>query len=116
MDSVDFPVLFAQLIEALESPNVADWITAGATILTLVVAVFALTYARGQVAEAQSARRQARELEKERSQPYVVAYTESSGATPAIIDLVVKNYGQTAARNVRLELDPWPVRSDGTGW
>jgi hypothetical protein len=114
MDSVDFPVLFAELIDALESPNVADWITAGASILTLVVAVFALTYARGQVAEAQFARRQARELEKERSQPYLVAYTEPSGATPAIIDLVVKNYGQTAAQNVRLELDPWPVRSDGT--
>ncbi|MCS3442813.1 hypothetical protein [Microbacterium phyllosphaerae] len=114
MDSVDFPGLFAELIEALEAPNVADWITVGATILTLVVAVFALTYARGQVAEAQSARRQARELERERSQPYVVAYTEPSGATPTIIDLVVRNYGATAAQNVRLELDPWPVRSDGT--
>lgn len=103
-----------RLIGALESPNIADWITAGVAVGTLVVAVIALLYAKRQIDEARSARRQAKDLELERAQPYVVAYSEPSGATPVIIDFVVKNYGATAARDVRIEIDPWPVRTDGT--
>lgn len=106
--------MYDRLIDALESPNAADWITAFVSLGTLVVAVLALLYARSQIKEAKSARQQAKDLELERAQPYVVAYSEPSGATPVIIDFVVKNYGGTAARNVRVEIDPWPVRTDGT--
>lgn len=94
-----------------------QWITDASTIatavgtaLTAIVAVVALIIAVQQVKEAKRAREQAAYLDAERSQPYVVAYMEASGATPALIDLVIKNYGLTAAYDVRLAVDPWPER------
>ena len=96
-------------------PLITDWISAGGTGLTFLVALAALIYARGQVNEAKSAREQARELELERSQPYVVVYTEPSAATNMITDIVIKNYGATAAHDVRVALSPWPKRSLGRG-
>ncbi|WP_156401651.1 hypothetical protein [Agromyces sp. Soil535] len=93
------------------SPSVTDIIGAITGVVTAVVAIAALTYASIQVREAKAARDQARRLEVERAQPYVVLYTEASAATPFIIDLVVKNFGQTAARDVVLHLEPLPQRS-----
>jgi len=99
-----------RFLRALEEPTVADWVAAIAAVLTFVIAGLALLYARRQVAEARASRSLAQELEVERAQPYVVAYTEPSGATPVIIDLVVRNYGATAATDVRISLNPWPMR------
>lgn len=96
-------------------PLITDWIGAIAALGTLAVAVFALLYARKQVAEAAAARAQAAALEIERSQPYVVMFTEPSAATPLLIDLVIRNYGQTSATDVSVELDPWPRRSPDDG-
>jgi hypothetical protein len=108
--------MFGQLLAALErNPSVTDWIAAVATALTLVAAVGALILARGQIDEARRARALTADLDRARTQPYVVMFTEPSGATPVLIDLVVKNFGQSAATNVRIDLSPWPSRTKGGG-
>lgn len=115
MNRDDIEEWLSRFLGALEDPTAADWIGAIAAALTFVIAGIALLYARGQVAEARASRKLAQELEVERAQPYVVAYSEPSGATQVIIDLVVKNYGATAATDVRISLDPWPMRSVAGG-
>lgn len=107
---------FQRLLEAIQGsePSATDWIMAAAAVLTLVVALAAALYARGQVNEGKEARKQVAALEVERSQPYVVMYTEPSSASQVLIDLVIKNYGQTAATGVRTDLTP-PPRRTGLG-
>lgn len=103
---------FQGIIDALNEPSITDWIGAVSTALTFLVALVAIIYASLQVREARRAREQTRELEQERSQPYVVVYTEpSEGGQQAIIDLVIKNFGVTAARDIRVSINPWPRRS-----
>lgn len=97
---------------ASNAPNAADWISASAGVLTFVIALIALLYAKGQLKEASLARQQSKDLESERSQPYVVVYTEQA-AVPEILNIVIKNYGQTAAYDVKVEIDPWPKRANG---
>ncbi len=101
-----------RLFAALEAgPSVTDWISAIATLLTAFIAIGALFYAAGQIKEAKAARQLASDLEVKRAQPYVVLYTEQSAATNLAIDLVIKNFGPTAATDVRVVLDPWPERA-----
>lgn len=107
-------LLEVAITASASAPSVTDWIGAIASISTTLIAGGALIYAAIQVAEAKRSRGLTRELEVERAQPYVVAYTEPSAASQMIIDLVVKNYGPTAARDVKLSISPWPVRSDGS--
>lgn len=87
------------------------WVAAVAAILTVVAAGAALWYAHGQIVEAQKSRELTRELDVERSQPYVVLFAEASAVSPLFIDLVVRNFGPTAARHVRIHIDPWPTRA-----
>jgi hypothetical protein len=75
----------------------AAWVTAG-------VAVTAGAVAWSQL-------REARRLRLEQAQPYVVAYMEASEADPSFIDLVLRNFGTTAAINVKMIIDPAPRRS-----
>ncbi|MFJ6416524.1 hypothetical protein [Paeniglutamicibacter sp. NPDC091659] len=91
-------------------PSITDWVSAVATALTFVIALVALLYAKSQLKEASLARQQTKDLEMERSQPYVVAYTEPAAAE-TILDLVIKNYGLTAAYDVKIDIDPWPQRA-----
>lgn len=93
-------------------PSVTDWISAGAAALTFVIALIALVYAYFQLKESALARKQSRELERERSQPYVVIQTDQAAAH-TILDIVIKNYGQTAAYDVKIDIDPWPRRAVG---
>lgn len=87
--------------------RVPDWspeewsavVTAGATVATFVVAIWAAFYAGAQV-------RHARELRDEQAKPFVVVDFEPSEAWGNVINLVVENVGQTLARDVRLEFDP----------
>lgn len=72
-----------------------EWAATGA-IATLVVAVSAALYARGAV-------REARNLREEQARPYVAVYLELAGQST--LDLVVKNFGATTARDVTLESD-----------
>lgn len=106
----------AELQRALPDLSVpgpsAEWVSAGATAVTALVALAALWFAWQQIGEAKAARALTRSLETARSQPYVVVYAEESPATPVAIDLVVRNFGPTAAERVQIELDPWPRRSD----
>jgi hypothetical protein len=110
--------LARQLINAVQAnavPTVADWTSAMATTLTLVIAVLALFLAKGQLDEASKARELTKTLEREKSQPYVVAYLEENAASPHILDLVVKNFGQTAGRNIRLLFNPTLNRTKTDG-
>lgn len=91
--------------------GVPAWISALAAMLTVAAAVGALWYAKGQIDEAKKSRDLARELELERTQPYVVVYTEATPASEFFIDLVVKNYGLTAANDIQIDIAPWPVRA-----
>jgi hypothetical protein len=59
-----------------------------------------------QAAEAQLA--EAQRLRREQIQPYVAVFTESSGNHPAQVDLVVKNFGMTPAREIHIEFSPRP--------
>lgn len=106
---------FQQLLQAIQNLETGssgtDWIGAAAAVFTLLVALWALNYARSQVEEAKSAREQARELEVEKSQPYVVLFMEPSAAEQQFLDLVVRNYGQTAAHDIRFDVGPELKRS-----
>lgn len=108
MTQDDWADLARQLIEAVkdDAPSATDWISAIATALTLAIAIVAAFFAKGQLDEASAAREQTKALEREKSQPYVVAYLEENGVSPHILDLVVKNFGQTAGRDVRLSFNP----------
>lgn len=104
---------FERLLSVIGSgPSVTDWIAAASSILTVIIAAGALIYAAQQIKEAKAARSLARELDVERAQPYVVVFTEASEATNLAIDLVIKNFGPTAAKNVRVSLEPWPERAE----
>jgi hypothetical protein len=107
----------AELVRAIQDngPSVTDWLGALASLLTFLIAAAALAIARGQLREASSAREQMKKLEREKSQPYVVAFLEESAVGAHILDLVVRNYGQTAGRNIRLSFEPTLNRTDGDG-
>lgn len=112
MTEEEWANLARELIAAVDdnSPNFADWVSAISTFLTLVVAVGAGIVAWKQLGEASAARKQTKDLELEKSQPYVVISMEES-VSPQFIDLVLRNYGPTAAYDVKVELDPWPRRT-----
>jgi hypothetical protein len=88
----------------------ADQWTAGATVVTAVVAAGAAIVA-GRVGIRQLG--EARELRKAQAAPYVVAYAEASAASSVFVELVVKNLGTTAAHDVRVVIDPPPMRAAG---
>ncbi|SRR6266487_406524 len=79
-------------------------VAAGGAVGTLVVAIVAALAAFRQV-------REARTLRQEQAQPYVAVFMEPSAATVQIIDLVVRNFGTTAAHDVRLTITPRVQRS-----
>jgi hypothetical protein len=91
----------------LGDTNPDAW-AAGAAWFAAVIAVVAGRAAFKAVAEA-------RALREEQAQPYVVAYMEQSRASEQILELVVKNFGATAAYDVRLLSDPPLVRSGRQG-
>lgn len=97
----------------------AQVITSVAALGTFVVALIALRYARGQVVEAQAqlranvqdaeaTRRLQRDLMTEQAQPYVAVTIERDADNPLFVELVVKNYGTTVAKDVRITIDPSP--------
>ena len=81
-----------------------DW-SALAAWITLAVAVSAGLVALWHVLEARTARR-------EQAQPYVTAFMEPTVADPQLIDFVVRNFGSTAAHEVKLTTSP-PLRRSG---
>ena len=79
----------------------ADAWAALAQWLTVAVAGWALIYARGQVKEARDTRERV-------AQPEVVVFVDRHEVR-RYMDLVVKNFGQTTAYNIRVTLPPLEV-------
>lgn len=78
----------------LELP--ADAWSALAAWSAVLLAMVAGFIARGQL-------RETRRLREEQAQPYVIVFAETSEAGQWVVDLVVKNFGTTAAKDVRVE-------------
>jgi len=87
----------------------ADAWAALAQWLTVAVAGWALIYARGQVKEARDTRERV-------AQPEVVVFIDHHQIR-RYVDLVIKNFGQTTAYNIRITLPPLEVarRDRATG-
>ncbi len=90
-----------------------DWVAVAALaqVATVGVATWAALYARGQVKEA-------RETRERVAQPEVVVFIERDPNNWHYMDLVIKNFGQTTAYNIRLTLPPLaivPWTRDDTG-
>lgn len=78
----------------------AAWVTAGVALIAGAIAV-------GQLGET-------RRLRLEQAQPYVVVFMEPSQAGSWFVELVVRNFGATAAHDVRLNIDPAPRTQSGS--
>ena len=72
--------------------SLATW--TGVLVAT-AAATAAVVVGRRQLDEAQR-------LRNEQAQPYVVVFADDSGGDPRHIDLVIKNFGQTAATDIRV--------------
>ncbi|WP_020574140.1 hypothetical protein [Actinopolymorpha alba] len=69
---------------------------------------------RNQVKAAIENSRLTQRLAEEEARPYVIAFMESSAASRFMIDLVIRNFGKTAAYDVQLRVEPVLKRtSDG---
>ncbi|MCV7343800.1 hypothetical protein [Mycolicibacterium rhodesiae] len=77
-------------------------VAAIAQVATVVVAGWALIYAHGQV-------QAARDTAERVAQPDVVVFIERDPHNWHYMDLVVKNFGQTTAYNLRITLPPLAV-------
>lgn len=86
--------------------NEVAWvgITAIAALLTAAIAGAAAYFALKQL-------RQGRELSEEQARPYLVAFIDESEADRQILDFVIRNIGSTAARDIRVQIDPPYVRA-----
>lgn len=93
-------------------PGLARWTpehwSALGTCATAVIAVLAAGVAWRQV-------REARRLREEQAQPYVAVFMESSTVSQQFTDLVVKNFGSTAAYEVKVSFEPSLQRSRENG-
>jgi hypothetical protein len=104
------------------------WVGVAAAVLGIVAAVIAFMSWRAAAASATEAKRsadagvrsaaanedmveEAERLRREQAQPYVVVFTEQLPAMRYVFDLVIKNFGATAAHEVRLEITPQLTRS-----
>lgn len=81
----------------------ASWVTALASTVTAAVLTGSLLYARRQWG-------QAVDIRERQTRPYVVADLRDNPSGTSVF-LVVFNYGNTAARNVRFQFDQPPVSS-----
>lgn len=89
--------------------------SATAAVVTAIVALGAAFIGLRQLGEAQELRlqqeRDALAIRRERAQPYVAVFMEPLKAVdPKFQELVIKNFGATAAYNVRVESQPKIVR------
>lgn len=91
---------------------IRDW-SAGAWAALAAWTTAAVAIAAGLIALRQLA--EARRLRVEQAQPYVVAYMEPSAADPMVIDLIMRNFGTTAAHDVAITINPPPERKAGVG-
>lgn len=80
--------------------NLQDWANVAAigggvgTVIAATVAIVAIL--------------QARHLQREQAQPYVAVFAENNKNVPEILELVIKNFGQTTAYNLEISFDSQP--------
>lgn len=89
--------------------------SAAAGVATALVALIATFVGLGRLREAQTLRcqqeRDALALRRERAQPYVAVFMEPLVAVdPKFQELVIKNFGATAAFSIRIESEPTMAR------
>lgn len=108
------PPLWTDVVSAIAgSVSAASAAVAAASaILTVAIAGVAAYYAWRQVKGAREQLDEARDLRKEQAQPYVVVHAEPTPGSDYTIDIVVRNYGQTGAHDVRITSTPELQRSD----
>jgi hypothetical protein len=113
---IGVPLAAAGLIlwDWLGSWTPAEW-SSSAEVATAIVALVAAFVGLRQLHEAQTLRRQqerdASALRREQAQPYVAVFMEPLVAVdPKFQELVIKNFGATAAFNIRVESEPTIVR------
>jgi hypothetical protein len=82
-------------------PSADTW-AAWAQCITVGVAAWALVYASRQV-------REARETRERMVQPNVVVYIDHNPNSWQHLDLVIKNFGETAAYNIEITVPPYPI-------
>jgi hypothetical protein len=70
--------------------------------MTAAIAIAAAVFALNQVQEARRTR-------ERQAQPNVVVFADLNPLDEDWLDVIVKNFGQTAAYHVRLFFDPWPT-------
>lgn len=129
---------YAQVMRADAWAATAAWVTAGIAFVTVIVAGWfanrQVKAALGQIEAAREAQQaqytqaqnaltsqaqlarealehEAREAQKtrdEQAQPNVVVYIEQNSSVSWVLELVVKNFGATPAKDVRLTIDPKP--------
>ena len=98
------------ILAAVFLPWPAETWTAIAAWATVGAAVTAGGIAFGQLREAQR-------LRHEEAQPYVAVYMEGLDEVDRrFVDLVIKNFGNTAAFNVKVDFDPKPQRATEDEW
>jgi hypothetical protein len=78
------------------------WSTFSTAVVALAAVFVAVILGVKQVREATSARELAKQLDIERSQPYVIASLEHVQDMPGHMNFVVRNYGLLAARYVNI--------------
>ncbi|WP_235021821.1 ATP-binding protein [Rathayibacter sp. VKM Ac-2754] len=99
----DAPMTPDQTSAALDA--LSAWSTLGTGLVAAAAFVVAWIFGARQVKEAREARRLTADLDRARSQPYVVVSMEPVPYLQGFMDLVIRNYGQTIARNVSFETD-----------
>ncbi|WP_432507235.1 hypothetical protein [Kineococcus arenarius] len=91
-------------LDAASDPSWTDVVGALGAAGTLVVAVWALVYAHGQLKEA-------RTLRREQAQPYVVVSADTAKVSQHLVDISVANLGTTGARDLSITSTPPLVRT-----
>jgi hypothetical protein len=98
--------------DALSWPDFAAWTaddwSALGTNMTALIAVAAGVVAWRQL-------REARRLRREQAQAYVVCFAERTPGHDQAVDIVIRNFGTTAAREVTVAVTPPLMRSGHAG-
>lgn len=92
----------------------AGWAAAAAWVTALIAGAAAWVGLR-QLAETRQTREQTELLRREQVQPHVAVYMEPSPVDQVFIQLVVKNFGPTAAFDVTLSITPVLRRTSQNG-
>lgn len=97
-------------------PDFGDWTNADWSTFATCLAVFvAIAAAIAAAIVGWRQLQEARRLRAEQAQPYVVAFMDDTPGHGRFVDLVVRNFGTTAAYDVRISADPVLQRSKQGG-